>query len=36
MAFLIYAIIGVIGLVLVLLLKPTGKEVKTSESGRSA
>ena len=36
LAFLIYAIIGVTGLILVSLLKPTGKEVKTSESGRSA
>ena len=36
LAFLIYAIIGVTGLILVLLLKPTRKEVKTSESGRSA
>ena len=36
LAFLIYAIIGVTGLILVLLLKPTGREVKTSESGRSA
>jgi len=36
LAFLIYAIIGVTGLILVLLLKPTRKEVKTSESRRSA
>ena len=36
LAFLIYAIIGVIGLILILLLKSTGKEVKASESGRSA
>lgn len=36
LAFLIYAIISVAGLVLILLLKPTGKGVKTSESGGSA
>jgi len=36
LAFLIYAIIGVTGLIMILLLKPAGKEVKASESGRSA